>query len=396
MRETAPVSPILSLVAALATVSATACGPAEPSGSVPDALPLLTLSEPTLEIGVLDGDEAYTFAAIASVLRLEDGSIAVSDGGTTRIALYDERGAFLRDFASRGEGPGEFRSLSRIYRHGSDSLMAVDNNTARVSVFDLGGEYARGLDGVDLSGDTTFRLDSWLHGRFWVDGALDSATRSRARAVLDRLPPPRSEPGYRAVRVDRAGGLWIREPDASATATTWTRLGAEGTPNAVVEMPARFVPLDITGDELLGRWLGPTDVHFVRAYGLVETGETRPVPDWLQGADSVAVAATPAPDDEELMALMRGAIRSMASAQEIHYSSAYTYTTAIDSLRFEPPEGLGVAFTHAHPRGWAAVFTHPSVDRLCGLAYGADAPPGWVPGAIMCGPRSAAPAAPGS
>jgi hypothetical protein len=36
---------------------------------------------------------------------------------------------------------------------------------------------------------------------------------------------------------------------------------------------------------------------------------------------------------------VRGAIRQMASAQEIHYASHMTYTTETDSLTWERPEG---------------------------------------------------------
>jgi hypothetical protein len=91
---------------------------------------------------------------------------------------------------------------------------------------------------------------------------------------------------------------------------------------------------------------------------------------------------------------MRASIRGMAVAQEMHYSTSRTYTTAMDSLDFARPADLGISFTHAHTRGWAAVFTHPSVDRLCALAYGFGTPPGWAPGSVVCGPATTPPAAP--
>jgi hypothetical protein len=373
-----------SMIAAL--VAATACAGGE--GDVtPTELALFTASAPTLEIGVVEGDPAYTFAAVASALRLDDGSVAVADGGNTRISRFGPDGRIVSSWGSRGEGPGEFRTLSRLYPLGADSLMAADLATSRLSVFDRAGTLARELPGMDLSGDSTFQLDSWLYGRFWVDGALDATARSNVQRALDRLPPPREPPGYRTVRAARTGELWIREGVVATGITTWTRITADGRPTSVVELPVRFSPLDISGDEVLGVWLDDADVNFVRAYRVTDAGAVRPVPAWLVAADSVS-SATPPPTDDELRELMRGSIRGMAVAQEMHYSRSFTYTTAMDSLEFERPTGLEISFTHANTRGWAAVFTHPSVDRLCALAYGFGTPPGWTPGQIVCGPAS--------
>ena len=170
------------------------------------------------------------------------------------------------------------------------------------------------------------------------------------------------------------------------------RFRSTATPTPASEQPetpaAGFHPLDILGEEMLGLWVGENDVNFVRGYRLNDTGETRPVPGWLQGSEST-VAGSPAPDQEELLELMNQAIRMMASAQEIYYSRAYTYTTLVDSLSFEQPEGIEIDFTQANARGWAAVFTHSAIDRVCGLAYGFGIPPGWPPGRITCGPPSA-------
>lgn len=386
------------LVAAeLVAAALAACGPSAPGGDAPTEAPLLRVGEPTLEIGVVEGDDAYTFASVDDVLRLPDGRIVVSDGGNTRISVYDASGAFVRAWGTRGEGPGELRTLSRIYPRGTDSLMAADNATATLSVFSLDGAFSRAFPGIELSRDSTFRLDSWLYGRFWVDGALDATSRERVRAVLNDLPPPREGQGYRRVLVAGDGDLWIREPDALGAAeapVTWTRLAPDGTPTAVVETPSRFSLLESVGDELTGRWLGPADVAFVRSYALRETGETRPLPAWLLG-DAAETPAATGPSEEEFDELMVRSIRQMAMAQEIHYSSELTYTTDLEALDFDPPQGLGVSFTDAGPRGWAAVFTHPTGDRICGLAYGFRVPPGWRPGAINCGPPSAPVEAPG-
>jgi len=377
---------VLGLVALMAT----GCASSESFDGATE-LPLFRLSEsPTVEIGVVEGDDDYTFGEIVSVVRLRDGSVAVSDAGATRISVFGPDGTFDRRWGSRGEGPGEFRGLSRIYPVGDDSILALDTWTERLSAFALDGAYGRQLNAEDVSQDSIFELDVWLYGRFWVDGALYPDERSRVRQALDRLPPPRSPPGYRVVRVGRDGRLWIREPEVGSDgARAWTLTDPDGTPSGVIRLPERFDPQDILSDEVLGRWLGENDVNFVRSYRVESTAETRDVPAWIstpQASDSDA----PPPDEEEFMALIRGAIRGMASAQEIHYSTQMTYTTRTDSLEWDRPEGLEVDFVVANPRGWSGVFSHPGIDRICGLAYGFVIPPGWSPGEVTCAPSTSA------
>jgi hypothetical protein len=367
-----------------------ACVPSEPGieSTDPVELPLFTLSEPKLEIGLIDGDDEYLFGAIESVLQLADGRVAVSDGGTSKVSLYDSDGRFSGSFGGEGDGPGEFRALSHLYSHGTDSLRALDRRTGLVSSFDTNGEYGGQVDGYDLSQDSTFSLDAWLYRRFWVDGALEATQRVRVKAALDRLPPPRLSPGYRVVRVARDGTLFVREPVLGLDGTReWTAIDAAGDAVAVVQMPGQFEPMDIYAGEMLGRWTGESGVEFVRVYELGATDEVRPVPAWLTGAASAITMEVPAKPDE-LMELMRGAIRQMASKQEMHYSSNMTYTTQLDSLSFEQPEGLEVGFVMANARGWSAVFTHPGMDRLCALAFGFVVPPGWTPGSIVCAPEA--------
>ena len=77
---------------------AAACALSEPAtdATAPLELRLMRLSEPTLEIGLIDGDEQYLFASIESVLRLSDGRIAVSDGGSSKVSFYDSDGRFMK------------------------------------------------------------------------------------------------------------------------------------------------------------------------------------------------------------------------------------------------------------------------------------------------------------
>jgi hypothetical protein len=373
----------------LAVAAAWGCAPVEQGSRMPGDLPVLALSaEPSLEIGVMEGDEHYTFQDVVDVLPLPSGELAISDGGASELTLYAPDGTFLRRFGGRGQGPGEFRGLSRIYPWSGDSVLALDNMTQRVSVFDSAGGFARQMPARSLSGDSVFAMDVWLYGRFWVDGAVDASARTRVKRALDRLPPPTTAPGYREVRVASDGRLWIREPASGAEGLrTWTVAGADGRPQALIDIPRSFDPRYLGAKRLVGRWLGDDDVNFVRAYAVEETGRRRATPGWLSAAPPDA-GPTPATDEKEIRAQIAAGLKTLASAQEIHYASHSSYTADIDSLGWERPEGMMVDFVNADRRGWVAVFTHPGFDRICGLGYGFTVPPGWPPGAIICGPAA--------
>jgi 6-bladed beta-propeller protein len=346
-----------------------------------------TLGEPTLEIGMMDGAEEYLFGQIESVLRLPDGSVAVSDASSTRISVYDAEGVFVRSWGKKGGGPGEFRDLSRIYLSG-DSILAADQRTHDITPYSFDGVAGERYPSVDVSGDSVFSLDSWLYRRFWVDGALDAQTRARVEGILDGLPAPTAAPGYRAVLATGNGELWVREPEVSADGIReWTRLTAVGSPNAVIELPVNFDPLSVDADEVLGRWTGEADVSFVHAYQLVETPRTRSIPAWLQDTEDAAITEVVAQDEAEVRSLIVGTIKNMASHQEIYYSGNMTYTTDLSALEdFEQPEGLMIDFLVGNSRGWAGVFSHPGFNRICGLAYGFMIPAGWSPGSVVCAP----------
>ena len=358
----------------------------ERAASTPAEVTLLRLSQPILEIGSVDGPDEYIFGAIASIVRLTDGSIAVADPLATSVSVYDPDGRFMRRWGREGDGPGEIRRLSRMYSGTADSVMLAHGGDTRLTVFSALGEAGRSFPPSEVSGDTLFAADSWLHGRFWVDGALESEGRARVREALDRVPPPRGAPGYRPVLVDGSGRLWIREPGGDAD-VEWTRLSAAGTPEATVALPRSFQPLRIDGDELLGIWTDENDVPFVRGYSVEETDEHRPTPAWMVAGGGAWERLEV--DESELMATIVGSIKSMASHQEMHYASNFSYTTELDALEgFEPPEGLHVDFVTGNARGWSAVFALDGVDRLCGLAYGFDLPPGWTPGRVACAPEA--------
>lgn len=105
---------------------------------------------PALEIGRVDGPEAYQLDRVRGAVRFSDGRIAIADGGSRRIRYYDSAGRHLRDAGGQGGGPGEFQSLIRIVAMPGDSVAGWDASARRLTVFDGNGRLGRTVtfDGV--------------------------------------------------------------------------------------------------------------------------------------------------------------------------------------------------------------------------------------------------------
>ncbi len=97
---------------------------------------------PLVDIGVLEGDEAYQLFQVGGVVKLSDGRIVVANGGTYELRFFDADGRYLMSAGREGEGPGEFRGVEQVAQVG-DSVVAYDWGLSRISVFDLSGQYVR-------------------------------------------------------------------------------------------------------------------------------------------------------------------------------------------------------------------------------------------------------------
>ena len=97
--------------------------------------------EPILDIGVVEGDPAYLLDRVGDVARGPDGRIAVADGGSEQVRLYDFEGRFIRAVGGVGDGPGEFRRLSAAFLLPADTIVAF--GPFHAAVFDPSGDVAR-------------------------------------------------------------------------------------------------------------------------------------------------------------------------------------------------------------------------------------------------------------
>jgi hypothetical protein len=96
-------------------------------------------SVPLVTIGTRD-DELFR---VVGAVRQNDGTIVVANAGNVELRFYDRSGTFLRAVGGRGQGPGEFMSMTSIHRLASDSILVHDWQQAKASVFAADGEYSR-------------------------------------------------------------------------------------------------------------------------------------------------------------------------------------------------------------------------------------------------------------
>lgn len=107
--------------------------------------------EPSLDIGVTEGDSNYQLFQVVGAQRLRDGRLVVANSGTNELRFYDRSGVYLSSSGRRGGGPGEFQGLNWLSVAADDSLLAYDWPNRRISVFDADGRFVHGFVLRELS-----------------------------------------------------------------------------------------------------------------------------------------------------------------------------------------------------------------------------------------------------
>lgn len=107
----------------------------ENSGEIPADVGGWTIAEePSLSIGTFQGDSLYQLFQVQGAMRMADGGIAVANGGSGEIRVYDSEGRFLSSHGRKGEGPGEFQRPALVGVLSGDTLVVVDNQLRRISL----------------------------------------------------------------------------------------------------------------------------------------------------------------------------------------------------------------------------------------------------------------------
>lgn len=117
--------------------------------------PMLLLGE--------DGSRETEFLRIAGAFRLSTNWIAVVNGASNDIRLFDDRGTFVRSFGRSGSGPGEFGRIGWVGKL-HDTLFVADHSLQRVS--------AVALDSTPRLVRSTLLTARGGRGNFSVEGRL--------------------------------------------------------------------------------------------------------------------------------------------------------------------------------------------------------------------------------
>jgi hypothetical protein len=113
-----------------------------------DGLPVWDArGEPAVDIG--GGDQGgQDLHLVRGAVRLGDGRIVVANTGSGELRVFDSTGRYLRAIGKRGQGPGEFGSLGTLWRIPGDTLVALDFQLLRFSLFAPSGDFVRSTSGM--------------------------------------------------------------------------------------------------------------------------------------------------------------------------------------------------------------------------------------------------------
>lgn len=163
--------------------------------------------DPTLEIGVLEGEGPYEFSFIWDAARFPDSRLAVVDRAR-EIRVFDPEGRHLASLGGEGEGPGEFRDTPVIRIAPPDTILAWDPVGYRLSRFSPEAGLLRDDSFGELVGD--LGVTRLIGGRMWEvagEGTLLVRDSGREEAGSDRIRSYTSpilirDGGERVIRVE--------------------------------------------------------------------------------------------------------------------------------------------------------------------------------------------------
>ena len=94
------------------------------------------------------GSEAGQFLSAMGIAVSDAGEVFVADFGNHRVQVFDRNGTFLRQWGQPGSAPGEFQNPIGVQIGPAGDVWVVDSGNERVQVFSQDGELLRVFDDV--------------------------------------------------------------------------------------------------------------------------------------------------------------------------------------------------------------------------------------------------------
>ncbi|MCY3808290.1 MAG: hypothetical protein OXG58_02445 [Gemmatimonadetes bacterium] len=147
-------------------------------------LPWRVGAGPAVSIGEVVGEEAYLLHRANDATILPDGRIVIANTGSSELRVFDAAGVHLATWGREGEGPGEFTSLAGVEPWPGDSVVAWNNRTWVISVFDAEGALGRSFTLDSEAGALEPRAVQAIRGHYPRQRRDSEAGALEPRAVL--------------------------------------------------------------------------------------------------------------------------------------------------------------------------------------------------------------------
>jgi len=322
-----PLCPILILLA-LGPVSCGGEAPATPSFTVRDSAGIVIVenqgtpldagggwglsSAPILEIGAMEGEDAYQLYRVRGAFRLSDGRVAVVNHDAPDLRIFAPDGTHLHTFGRKGEGPGEFTSpvLAGILE--GDTLVVVDDLLRRINLFHPERGFIRSAN-----------AEPEIVGYLLTVGMFSKGTVVIWRGIFGEGPQDghaRRPVQYRSVSLDGALETDFGEFPGNETVLA-TRPSGEGMVASIATVPfGRRPKAAVRGNRL---FFGSQDSYEVRVYRaggelvrLVRV-DRDPVPVLAEHLEALVEARLAGADDDDRARAIRRSLDEMP-VPEVH------------------------------------------------------------------------------
>jgi 6-bladed beta-propeller len=157
----------------------------------------------TVRVGVVEGAEPYQLYEVYSLALDEDGVLYVGNNQTATVRVFGPDGVFVREFGGRGEGPGEYNMVNRVWLAGDGIAITDWQGGGRTGVYTKEGELEEFWQAMRPDGSrimpTAWTPAGWLasHSPRYDPPTLAEGERWERQAALafydpvgDTLGPP--------------------------------------------------------------------------------------------------------------------------------------------------------------------------------------------------------------